>query len=116
MNPSGFPCNTYSIPSNVHPTSRATVSIVGRNVNLDGSTSTDDVFIMNRLWTQLTGTHIDLGIRTGKTLSLLNLSDGNYSFKYWVRDNAFAVDSIVISFTIPNQKNYLTFPRRVNIH
>jgi len=100
LNPSGAPCNTYTPPVNVKPTAALTVRQVGTSVILDASGSTDDVFIMSYLHTQLTGTALQLKIRTGVKDTIQNVSPGSYSFKTKVTDNGFLTDSVSVSFTV----------------
>lgn len=100
LNPSGAPCNTYAPPVNVKPTASLSVKQVGTSVILDASASTDDVFISQYLHTQLTGTALQLKVRTGKIDTIQNVSPGLYSFQAKVTDNGFLSDSASVSINV----------------
>lgn len=102
LNPSVAPCNTYTPPTNVKPTAVLSARQYGANaIILDASGSSDDVYIMTFLHTQLTGTALQLKIRTGQIDTVTNVSPGNYSFKVKVTDNGFLSDSVSVSINVP---------------
>lgn len=109
LNPSGAPCNTYTPPTNVKPTASLTARQYGANaIILDASGSSDDVYIVSYLHTQLTGTALQLKIRTGQIDTVTNVSVGTYSFKVKVTDNGFLSDSTTVSINVlpPNVIQY----------
>lgn len=100
LNPSGAPCNTYSIPSNPGPTAALSVRQSGTSLILDASASSDNVYIMSYLHTQMSGTALQLKIRTGQIDTITNVAPGAYSFKARVTDNGFKSDSVTVAFTM----------------
>lgn len=111
LNPSGVPCNTYTPPTNVKPTAVLTARAYGNNaIILDASGSSDDVFIMSFLHTQLTGAALQLKVRTGQIDTITNVVPGTYSFKVKVTDNGFLSDSSTASVSV-GVRNYLVLPR-----
>ncbi|HEY4288277.1 MAG TPA: hypothetical protein VGN00_14330 [Puia sp.] len=101
LNPSGTPCNTYSIPTNTKPTSVFTATYIGNGkVVLDNSASTDNVRIVYRIFSQTAGTSLLLRVRTGETDTLTGATPGVYTFKSVIRDNGWLSDSSTATVTV----------------
>lgn len=100
LNPATFPCSNYTIPTRTHPHSAVTsyTTTIGPAV-LDGRSSTAFYF-NNRLWTQLSGAAVPMGIRTSPTDSIVFTTAGTYTFKYRITDDVWQSDSAVATIIV----------------
>lgn len=105
--PSGFPCNEYSIPSNTDPVSNAgTDKITGAtSVQLDGTGSTDNVYIGIYEWTLVSTTATTdpiIDLPGSATPIISGLLPGLHTFQLKVTDNGWRTNTDQITIQVPN--------------
>jgi alpha-tubulin suppressor-like RCC1 family protein len=110
--PGGAPCNSYTIPGNTGPTANAGTdqNITTTFAVLNGTASTDNVYIPYYEWRQVSGPNtavMDLpGSATPRVSSLIT---GTYIFRLRVTDNGWLSDSATVQVVVnggpppPNQ-------------
>ncbi len=99
INPIGSPCANYKLPLNSNPTASAGTaqSVTVPFAELDGSVSSDNVYIMLHEWTQVSGPNkavIDLP--ASPTPTVRELIPGTYIFQHKVTDNGWLSDSATV--------------------
>lgn len=107
----GNPCNQYTIPSNTAPTADAgstqNLSSVDE-ADLDGTGSTDDVYISRYQWSQVSGpTTAIIDLPASPTPTARNLTDGSYVFQLLVEDNGWLLDSTTVTVNVNTSPNQL---------
>lgn len=106
---SGSPCNGYTIPANTAPVADAGDDQDLGDVTettLDGTGSTDNVFISRYDWRQLSGPNTaTITLPASKTPRVFNLIEGTYVFELMVEDNGWYRDSSTVTVTIGTQTN-----------
>lgn len=86
----GSPCNLYTLPINIPPTANAGPSqtTTGTSIVLDGSGSTDDVFVSYYHWSQVSGPNTAAIQVPGAMITKAEgLVAGVYIFQLTVKDN-----------------------------
>lgn len=102
------PCSYYPIPVNTKPTAITTgnQSIVGSVAVLDGTLSTDNVYITYYLWTQTSGpNNAIIDLRASPTPIVSSMITGTYTFKLRVTDNGWLSDSTTMTVTVNSGAN-----------
>ncbi|HEU4472764.1 MAG TPA: carbohydrate-binding protein [Flavisolibacter sp.] len=100
---SASPCNSYAIPANTKPQARAgsNQTISTSSIQLNGTASTDNVFIAYYEWSQLSGPSPSLiDLPASKTPIVSGLVPGTYTFKLKVTDNNWLSDSANVVITV----------------
>lgn len=112
INAAGTACNTYTIPANTKPIANAgpNQSITTSSTTLNGTASTDNVYIPYYEWKQVTGPNTAVMDLPGSaTPRISNLVTGTYIFRLVVTDNGWFTDSATVNITVnggplpPNQ-------------
>lgn len=104
----GSPCNSYSIPSNGAPTANAGVdqSISTTTATLNGTGSTDNVYVQRYLWARLTGPNVpNIDVPGGPRPIISGLVDGTYTYKLTVTDNGWLTDTDTVSLVVGSAPN-----------
>lgn len=99
----GSPCSTYPIPANTRPVANAgTNQTVATNfARLDGTASTDNVFIAYYEWKQVSGpSQALINLPASKTPTVYNLQTGVYKFQLKVTDNGWLSDSAIVTVAV----------------
>lgn len=99
-NSSAGGCATYLPPANTRPVANAgpTQIITTNTTSLNGSASTDNVFIAYYEWTQVSGPNTAIiDLPASKTPVVSGLVNGIYVFKLKVIDNAWLSDSALVT-------------------
>ena len=99
----GSPCSTYGIPTNTRPVANAgsNQGITGTSVKLDGTKSTDNVFISYYEWKQVSGPNAAvIDLPASKTPTVSNLITGVYTFRLKVVDNGWLSDSTEVTISV----------------
>lgn len=107
LNPSGVPCNSYSIPSNTKPVPHLTLSVLaGNRIKLDGSTSTDNVAINYYIHTQVSGSAVNMLVQARPTdTTSAPAAAGLQTFKLVTIDNGWLSDSVTASILVGPTSN-----------
>ena len=106
--PGGSPCSncTNPAPATVDPV--LTASVINGNtivLNSSGSSNTKGYYFSYILFTQTSGTAVNMKVQTGATDTLYNVANGTYGFKlklidnYW--DSASVSSSVTVNYTPP---------------
>lgn len=104
----GSPCSSYSIPSNTNPTANAGTdqSISTSSATLNGTASTDNVFVQRYVWARLTGPNTpNIDVPGGPTPIISGLVDGTYTYKLTVTDNGWLTDTDTVSIVVGSAPN-----------
>ncbi len=104
-NPNATGCSVYAIPANTKPVANpgANQNITGSTTTLDGTGSTDNVFISYYLWTQVSGpSTAQIVIPSGAKATVNSLVTGVYKFQLRCIDNGWLRDSAVVTVTVNN--------------
>ncbi|MBS1659486.1 MAG: hypothetical protein JST68_00400, partial [Bacteroidetes bacterium] len=106
-NPTATSCGLYAIPVNTKPNAlinggkTGTASITGSTISLDGTASTDNVYISYYEWTLVGGPSTPIiSIPSGKKVNILGLQTGTYVFKLKVTDNGWMTDSTTFTVNV----------------
>jgi alpha-tubulin suppressor-like RCC1 family protein len=76
-------------------------STTGSNVTLDGSSSSDDIFVSYYLWSQVSGPNTAvIDLPAAKRPIVSNLATGTYVFKLLVIDNEWLYDSAYVQVAV----------------
>lgn len=116
LNPSGAPCNTYSIPANTKPVPRMTIKTVGSTVIVDASASSDNVWIAYYFVKRTSGPGtFKTRLQTAKIDTFYNVPTGLHTFQLNVTDNGWLADSISATVMVGS---YLSIPQgsKIIIH
>src|SRR5450432_483080 len=105
LNPSGSPCNAYSIPVTAAPVVNAgpNQNITASSTTLSGSVTTGSAStsINYYLWTQVSGPNTPLIIlNTGPSAKLTGLVTGTYVFQLKATDNNWRSNSSTVTITV----------------
>jgi alpha-tubulin suppressor-like RCC1 family protein len=98
-----YPCNTYAIPANTKPVANAGVNqtIKNNTVTLDGTGSSDNVFVSYYEWSQSSGPNTAvIDLPASPTPIVSGLIKGTYVFKLVVIDNGWLYDSATVSISV----------------
>lgn len=104
----GSPCNTYSIPANTKPTANAgSNQTITRNfTDLNGSASSDNLFIYNYEWKFVSGPNTPvIDLPASITPHVTGMVDGVYVFRLTVEDNGRLKDSTTMTVTVSQNGN-----------
>jgi alpha-tubulin suppressor-like RCC1 family protein len=110
--PAGVPCNSYTIPGNTPPTANAgaTQNITTTSAVLNGTASTDNVYIPYYEWKQVSGPNTAvMDVPGSATPRVSGLITGTYIFRLKVTDNGWLADSSTVQVVVnggpppPNQ-------------
>jgi alpha-tubulin suppressor-like RCC1 family protein len=97
--PLGTPCNQYGIPTNTKPKANAGAEqrISGSSTELNGTVSSDNVFIGFYEWSQVDGPNTAvMDLPASKKPRISSLVTGVYTFKLKVTDNGWLSDSATV--------------------
>lgn len=100
---SGSPCNSYAIPSNTKPVAKAGTdqTVATTFATLNGTGSTDNVFISYYEWKQISGPNTAIiNLPASKTPRVSNLVTGVYKFQLKVTDNGWLSDSATVQVAV----------------
>lgn len=110
--PGGSPCSncTNPLPATVNPV--LTASVINNNtivLNSSGSSNTKGYYFAYILFTQTSGTAVNMKVQTGATDTLYNVANGTYGFQLKLIDNnwdsASVSSSVTVNYTPP--QNYI---------
>jgi alpha-tubulin suppressor-like RCC1 family protein len=100
-------CSLYPIPANTPPSAmingvkNGSGAVASSTTSLDGTASSDNVYISYYLWTQVSGPNTPIiSIPSGKTVNIIGLKNGTYVFKLRVTDNGWASDSTTYTLNV----------------
>ncbi|MEI9942617.1 MAG: PKD domain-containing protein [Chitinophagaceae bacterium] len=107
-NPGGNPCSNYPIPANTRPVANAGnyQNVSQTTAKLNGSGSTDNVYIMYYEWSQVSGPNTAvIDLPASPTPNVSGLVSGTYTFKLKVTDNGWLSDSTTVQLSVGSQPN-----------
>ncbi len=122
LNPSGSPCNTYTIPTAAAPTvTPANQSTTGTSFTMTGQTvaAASSYFINSTNIAQLTGpTTAVIQFPSSLNTYISGLTNGVYTFQISASDNNLRTTSSTMTLTVGASActNCATLPFRVNLH
>ena len=107
LHPTATSCNLYAVPANTKPNSlinggkNGSTTVTTTNTSLDGTASSDDVYISYYVWSQVSGPNTPIiSIPSGKKVNILGLTTGTYVFKLRVTDNGWMSDSTTFTLNV----------------
>jgi hypothetical protein len=113
--PGGSPCSNCTNPSPATVNPVLTASVINNNtivLNSSGSSNTKGYYFVYILFTQTSGTAVNMKVQTGATDTLYNVANGTYGFQLKLIDNnwdsASVSSSVTVNYTPP--QNYI--PRK----
>ncbi|MCM5529388.1 PKD domain-containing protein [Parasegetibacter sp. NRK P23] len=104
----GSPCTTYTIPANTAPKANAGEKqyITTSTAKLNGTASTDNVFIAYYEWSQVSGPNqAVINLPASPTPTVYGLVTGTYTFKLKVTDNGWYSDSATVQIVVNGSGN-----------
>lgn len=120
LNPSGSPCNNYSIPTHTAPTNVFSVTYKNGMLITNLSLSTDLSGVIYHYWHRQTGGQpLQMGAQDQPIDTILNAIPGHtYSFRGTVVNPTFDSTAVILSFTVPksNQIGPIPFGGRIILH
>jgi alpha-tubulin suppressor-like RCC1 family protein len=106
-NPTASGCSLYATPANTPPSAlingvkNGTGTVASSTASLDGTASSDNVYISYYVWTQVSGPNTPIiSIPSGKTVNLIGLKNGTYVFQLRCTDNGWLSDSTTYTLTV----------------
>lgn len=99
----GSPCSSYPIPANTKPTAKAgpNQTVATTFATLDGSGSTDNVFVSYYEWKQISGPNTaQINLPAAKKPTVSGLISGVYKFQLKVTDNGWMSDSTTVQVAV----------------